>query len=250
MVWSTHRTFSEGHSNCIMWVLLLRVLVSNLPSILATTFWHKSSHSSNLLSLRSPCCHDVPLARTYFQRLQRGNVGPKKSSWSRIPEIKFMCSAPSSNVNTNTGKLICDLVCLQCSTRWLIDCETWARDLTRTINHGHCCTPLHREHIKKVMFQTKAALSMFALNWPKKATGPESPRSSSHFSIWKVSTRKWPTYLLCSTYWLIDFETWQAGDLTQTINHGHSTPGKNKMRYVANKSSFGNFDLIRKYPDG
>ena len=74
MVWSTHRTFSEGHSNCIMWVLLLRVLVSNLPSILATTFWHKSSHSSNLLSLRSPCCHDVPLAKTYFQRLQRGSV--------------------------------------------------------------------------------------------------------------------------------------------------------------------------------
>ena len=56
---------------------------------------------------------------------------------------------------TNTGKLICDLVCLQCATRWLIDCETWARDLTRTINHGHCCTPLHTRHIKKLCSKQK-----------------------------------------------------------------------------------------------
>ena len=74
MVWSTHRTFPEGHFHRWLWVLLLPVLVSDLPSILATTLRHKSSHSSNLLSLRSPCCHDVLLARTYFQRLQRGSV--------------------------------------------------------------------------------------------------------------------------------------------------------------------------------
>ena len=74
IAWSTQRAISEGNSNCWLWVLLLPVLVSDLPSILATTLRHKSSHSSNHPFLHSPCCHDVPLARTYFQRLQRGNV--------------------------------------------------------------------------------------------------------------------------------------------------------------------------------
>ena len=37
----------------------------------------------------------------------------------------------------------------------MIDIETWAWDLTRTINHGHCCTPLQETHKKKLYSKQK-----------------------------------------------------------------------------------------------
>ena len=79
---------------------------------------------------------------------------------------------------------------------------------------------------------------------------PESPRSSSQASLLNLKgEHKKKECLLCSTYWLIDCETWPTGDLTRTINHEHCTPLQetHKMRYVPNKSSFGNIDLIRKH---
>ena len=150
MGWSTHGAFSEENSNCWRRVLLLPVLVSDLPSILATTLRHKSSHSSNLLCLHSPCCHDVPLARTYFQRLQRGSVclgfDRRKAAGAESPRssscaVHLLPMWTQTQENWSVTRYACSVRLVD----WLI-----AKPELGTWPWQQICTPLYRTHINNL----------------------------------------------------------------------------------------------------